>query len=84
MTKAIPFEPVWLTDQFYITLNLSRTDNLQVWRVTGDSREAVGAMNYKFHRDGFASFIYHLLPSIDLLQIHRVQKRLNPYFDVEV
>ncbi|MCX2455807.1 hypothetical protein [Lacticaseibacillus nasuensis] len=84
MSKGTPFEPLWLNDQFYITLTPGQQTSLQVWRVAGDKRERIGAMDYKFHRDGFASFIYRLLPTVDLMQIHQVQKRLNPYFDLEV
>ena len=28
--------------------------------------------------------IYRLFPQIDLIQIHKIQKKLNPYFDLEV
>nr|WP_263849557.1 hypothetical protein [Lacticaseibacillus camelliae] len=41
-------------------------------------------MDYKFHRDTFAGFIYRLMPSVNLVQIHDLQKQINPFFDLEV
>lgn len=76
---------VWLNDNCYITLVPDAAYNLEVWeRDANDHDQRLGRMDYKFHRDAFAGFIYRLLPKIDLLQIHAIQKRLNPYFDLEV
>ncbi|WP_461214688.1 hypothetical protein [Lacticaseibacillus sp. GG6-2] len=76
---------VWLNDNCYITLVPDAPYNLEVWeRDDNDHEQRLGRMDYKFHRDTFAGFIYRLLPKIDLLQIHAIQKRLNPYFDLEV
>ncbi len=76
---------VWLNDNCYITLVPDAPYNLEVWeRDDADHEQRLGRMDYKFHRDTFASFIYRLLPKIDLLQIHAIQKHLNPYFDLEV
>ncbi|MCI1986214.1 MAG: hypothetical protein LKJ69_03930 [Lactobacillus sp.] len=76
---------VWLDDRFYITINPNALYNLEVWQRDADAHEQrLGRMDYKFHRDTFAGFIYRLLPKIDLLQIHEIQKQLNPFFDLEV
>lgn len=76
---------VWLDDHRYITLIPAALYNLEVWEITGnDKQHRMGRMDYKFHRDTFAGFIYRLCPSINLVQIHDLQKQINPYFDLEV
>lgn len=76
---------VWLDDHKYITLIPDATYNLEVWELTDKTHQhRMGRMDYKFHRDTFASFIYRLVPAINLLQIHDIQKKINPFFDVEV
>ncbi|MFD1485051.1 hypothetical protein ACFQ5J_07390 [Lacticaseibacillus baoqingensis] len=76
---------VWLDDHFYITIIPNAPYNLEVWQHDPDAQDQrLGRMDYKFHRDTFAGFIYRLLPKIDLLQIHAIQKQLNPFFDLEV
>ncbi|MFD1430424.1 MULTISPECIES: hypothetical protein [Lacticaseibacillus] len=77
---------VWLDDHnAYISLIPDAQYNLEVWQINSDTHQKrMGRMDYKFHRDTFAAFIYRLFPHIDLMQIHEIQKQLNPFFDLEV
>jgi hypothetical protein len=52
---------VWLNDNCYITLVPDAAYNLEVWeRDANDHDQRLGRMDYKFHRDTFAGFIYRL------------------------
>ncbi|WP_225049300.1 hypothetical protein [Lacticaseibacillus kribbianus] len=83
LTTATPV--VWLDDTKFISLIPDAAYNLEVWEITKeDRRHRMARMDYKFHRDTFAGFIYRLIPTIDLVKIHDLQKRINPYFDLEV
>ncbi|MFD1392710.1 hypothetical protein ACFQ3L_03780 [Lacticaseibacillus jixianensis] len=75
---------VALDDQRYITLLPDAEYNLEVWENQDGRPHRMGRMDYKFHRDTFAGFIYRLMPTINLVQIHDLQKQINPYFDLEV
>ncbi|WP_125702190.1 hypothetical protein [Lacticaseibacillus daqingensis] len=76
---------VWLDKTKYISVIPDAAYNLEVWEITAaDRRHRMARMDYKFHRDTFAGFIYRLIPSINLVQIHDLQKKINPYFDLEV
>lgn len=76
---------VALDDRCYITVLPDAAYNLEVWEKHPEGQDQrMGRMDYKFHRDTFASFIYRLVPAIDLVQIHNLQKQINPYFDLEV
>ena len=75
---------VALDDHKYITLIPDAEYNLEVWEKIEGRAHRMGSMDYKFHRDTFAGFIYRLMPSVNLVQIHDLQKQINPYFDLEV
>ncbi|TLF39728.1 hypothetical protein FEI15_07210 [Lacticaseibacillus zeae] len=76
---------VWINKHTYISIVKNADYNLEVWEITAENRQhRMARMNYKYHRDNFAGFIYRLFPQIDLIQIHNIQKKINPYFDLEV
>lgn len=76
---------VWINQHTYISIVKNADYNLEVWEITDENRQhRMARMNYKYHRDNFAGFIYRLFPQIDLIQIHNIQKKINPYFDLEV
>ena len=64
---------VWINQHTYISIVKNADYNLEVWEITAENRQ-----------HNFAGFIYRLFPQIDLIQIHNIQKKLNPYFDLEV
>lgn len=76
---------VRLDDQRYIVLVPDAAYNLEVWEEPESAApHRMGRMDYKYHRDTFAGFIYRLIPGINFVQIHDLQKQINPYFDLEV
>ncbi|WP_155287569.1 hypothetical protein [Lacticaseibacillus zhaodongensis] len=74
-----------IDDSSFINVIPGATYNVEVWEYVDDHRpHRMGRMDYKFNRDSFAGFIYRLFPGIDFVQIHELQKRINPFFDFEV
>lgn len=76
---------ITVDDTTFINVIPSATYNVEVWEyVDGHRPHRMGRMDYKFNRDSFPGFIYRMFPGIDFVQIHNLQKRINPFFDFEV
>ncbi|KRM71706.1 hypothetical protein FC34_GL001363 [Lacticaseibacillus brantae DSM 23927] len=75
---------IWINDHIYIAILPESAYNLEVWENTTGKIHRMARMDYKYHRDTFAGFIYRLCPDINLMQIHSLQKQINPFFDLEV
>ena len=75
-----------INDCAYIKILPNMKYNLEVWQQPADNgySHRIGRMDYKYHRDSFAGFIYRLFPQIDMIQIHNLQKQINPFFELEV
>lgn len=83
--KAATSIQINIDETTFINVIPSATYNVEVWEYVEDHRpHRMGRMDYKFNRDSFPGFIYRLFPGIDFVQIHELQKRLNPFFDLEV
>lgn len=77
---------IMINDNAYIKILPKMEYNLEVWQHPKDNNYShrIGRMDYKYHRDSFAGFIYRLFPQIDMIQIHNLQKQINPFFELEV
>lgn len=84
MLDQTKLNQIWIDESTYITIIPDATYNLEVWENTSGRDHRMARMDYKYHRDTFAGFIYRLCPDINLLQIHKIQKQINPFFDLEV
>ncbi len=52
---------VWINQHTYISIVKNADYNLEVWEITDENRQhRMARMNYKYHRDNFAGFIYRL------------------------
>ncbi|MFD0896812.1 hypothetical protein [Loigolactobacillus binensis] len=63
----------------YIVLHPEASYDLEIRRQHAASSYSVGKMNYKYHHDTFASFVFKIFPEITLLEIHNLQKAINRY-----
>ncbi|MCG4282373.1 hypothetical protein [Lacticaseibacillus saniviri] len=84
MLDQTKLNQIWIDESTYITIIPDAAYNLEVWENTSGRDHRMARMDYKYHRDTFAGFIYRLCPDINLLQIHKIQKQINPFFDLEV
>ncbi|MFC6171539.1 hypothetical protein [Loigolactobacillus jiayinensis] len=72
-------EAIPLSTDTYIILHPEANYDLEVCRQATTSTYTIGKMNYKYHHDTFASFVFKLFPEITLLEIHNLQKVINRY-----
>ncbi|MFD1319224.1 hypothetical protein [Loigolactobacillus zhaoyuanensis] len=74
-----PIEAIPINLDTYIVLHPEASYDLEVRRQQATSSYTVGKMNYKYHHDTFASFVFKIFPEITLLDIHNLQKKINRY-----
>lgn len=72
-------EAIPITTDTYIVLHPEASYDLEVRRQQADTSYTIGKMNYKYHHDTFASFVFKIFPEITLLDIHNLQKAINHY-----
>ncbi|KRM95207.1 hypothetical protein [Loigolactobacillus rennini] len=65
----------------YLVLRPEASYDLEVRRRHANTSYSIGKMNYKYHHDTFASFIFKIFPQINMLEIHDLQKAINQYLD---
>ncbi|QGG60892.1 hypothetical protein [Loigolactobacillus bifermentans] len=71
---------IYLTADTYIVVHPEADFDLEVRKQpTDQAAYTMGKMNYKYHHDAFASFIFKIFPKINLLEIHDLQKALNHF-----
>ena len=77
---------ITINEHAYIKILPDTQYNLEVWKqpTTTKQSQRIGRMDYKYHRDAFAGFIYRLFPQIDMIQIHNLQKQINPFLELEI
>ncbi|WP_125982710.1 hypothetical protein [Loigolactobacillus iwatensis] len=72
---------IYITATIYINLVPGATYDLEVLekQAAPQSTRSIGKMNYKYHHDNFASFIFRIFPRITMLEIHNLQKEINRF-----